>query len=52
MLAEKYEVDVFCGIFVDGWNRGFNLSPALMKKLAERYLELDVDIYCNGSDQV
>jgi hypothetical protein len=52
MLAAKNQLDVFCGIFVDGWNRGFHLTPALLKRLAERYLELDVDIYCDGNKQV
>jgi hypothetical protein len=52
LLAERYQIDVFCGIFVDGWNRGFDLSPALLGRLAERFLKLDVDIYCNGDRPV
>ncbi len=50
-LAAKYELDLFCGLHLGAWNRGFALPPGLLHRLAERHLELDVDIYCVGSDE-
>jgi hypothetical protein len=50
-LAEKYDLDVFCGLQLECWNRGFALSPELLLRLAQRHLELDVDIYYVGSDE-
>jgi hypothetical protein len=47
-LAAKYVLDVSCGLYLAAWNRGFALPPALLRRLAERHLELNVDIYCNG----
>ena len=37
--------DVFCGLFIDNWNEGFTLSPATMRKISERNLEINFDIY-------
>ena len=44
-ITAAYQVDVFCGLFLDGWNEGFELSPELMKKLADRGLPIGFDIY-------
>jgi hypothetical protein len=44
-LTQKYKVDLFCGLFLDDLNRGFSLSPEVLKELAERNLELGFDIY-------
>lgn len=40
-----YRKDVFCGLFLNQWNRGGWLSPELMQRLAERGLRLELDIY-------
>ena len=37
--------DVFCGLFIDNWNEGFTLSPSTMRKISERNLEINLDIY-------
>ena len=37
--------DVFCGLFIDNWNEGFTLSPATLRKISERNLEIDFDVY-------
>jgi len=37
--------DVFCGLFVDNPNEGFALSPTTLRKISERNLEIDFDIY-------
>ena len=38
--------DIFCGLFLNDWNRGLSLSPNLRQRLAERNLSIDFDIYC------
>lgn len=43
--TEKVEVDIFCGLFLDRWNQGFNLTPNMLKKLSERNLIIGFDIY-------
>jgi len=40
-----FDGDVFCGLLLDGWNRGFELSPDLLIKLANRNLRIGFDIY-------
>jgi hypothetical protein len=37
--------DLFCGLFIDRWNEGFELSPSIMKKISDRNLEIGFDIY-------
>ena len=44
-ITSKCDGDVFCGLFLDGWNRGFELSPDLLIKLANRNLRIGFDIY-------
>jgi len=36
---------LFCGLFLDKWNEGFSLTASTLKKLSERGLEIDFDIY-------
>jgi hypothetical protein len=43
--TENIKADIFCGLFLDGWNRGFNLSSNLMKEISDRNLEIGFDIY-------
>jgi hypothetical protein len=47
-LTEKYKADIFCGVWLRNWNRGMGLSPTLMHRLAERGLELGLDIYADS----
>jgi hypothetical protein len=44
-ITQKYKADVFCGLFIDKFNEGFAFSPNIMRKLADRNLEIDIDIY-------
>ena len=46
-VTVQYRVDLFCGVFLNegSWNRGFSLSPKVLKELAERNLEIGFDIY-------
>jgi hypothetical protein len=43
--TENLKADIFCGVFLDDWNRGFSLTSRLMKELSDRNLELGFDIY-------
>ncbi len=44
------EADLFCGLFLDAWNRGVELSPELLQRISERHLRLSLDIY--GSEDI
>ena len=45
-LTTDFRADVFCGVFLEEWSRGFGLSPRLTKMLGERGLEIGFDIFC------
>ncbi|MGV1804126.1 DUF4279 domain-containing protein [Agrobacterium vitis] len=52
MLARRFKVELFCGLFLDDYNAGLGLSPAVMKLLAQRDISLDFDIYSfSGSEE-
>jgi hypothetical protein len=44
-ITKSYKADMFFGLFLDGWNEGFDLSPGTMKKLSDRNLMIGFDIY-------
>jgi hypothetical protein len=44
-LARKYRGNIFCGLFMEGWNEGLVLSTSTLLKLGERGLEIDLDVY-------
>jgi hypothetical protein len=44
-LTTDFKVDIFCGLFLEEFNEGFNLSPEVLKKLSDRNLEIGFDIY-------
>ena len=44
-LTTKYKVDIFCGLFLEDINRGFELSSKMMKALSERNISIGFDIY-------
>ena len=44
-LTSQYHSDLFCGLFMDSWNRGIDFSPQLMAQISARGLTLDLDIY-------
>ena len=44
-LAARFQVDLFCGWFMEGSNEGVSISPATMQVLGERHIELSLDIY-------
>ena len=44
-LTESYQVDLFCGVFLETENRGFGLSVDIMKALSRLGIEIGFDIY-------
>ena len=49
-LAEKHKLDVYCGLHLSEWNRGAELPPALLRRLADQHLTLLLDIYYEGTE--
>jgi hypothetical protein len=50
-LDERYEVQVRFGIHMTGWNRGFDLSPDLIAKVARLHARVGFDIYAYGDEE-
>lgn len=50
-LRAKATLEVFCGLHLGDWNRGADLSAALVARLAERGLGLQFDIYFDGPEK-
>lgn len=48
---EPYNGRISCSLQLKDWNRGLELSPALLKQLAERHLGLGFDIYCDCDEE-
>jgi hypothetical protein len=44
-LTTRYDSDLFCGLSLHDWNRGLELSPEVMKRISERGIALNLDIY-------
>jgi hypothetical protein len=48
-IAERYKLDLFCGLFMQGSNEGLSISPKSLAALGLRQIELGLDIY-GGDD--
>ncbi|MEV5000475.1 DUF4279 domain-containing protein [Nocardioides sp. LML1-1-1.1] len=44
-LAERYDVDLFCGWFMERLNEGVSLAPETLASLGARRIVLDIDLY-------
>lgn len=44
-LARRFDLDLFCGLFMEAENEGGLLSPRTLVALGERGIKLDLDIY-------
>jgi hypothetical protein len=44
-IGARFEIDLFCGLFMEESNEGMGLSPAILQALGERGIELSLDIY-------
>jgi hypothetical protein len=49
-LAERFRVDLFCGLFLSGSTGGEVVSAESMAALGNRRIELGLDIYGGDSD--
>ena len=50
MLRRAFEVKVWFGIHLEGWNRGFEIDPEASKLLAATGGALAFDLYSNGDE--
>ena len=44
-LSTKFEIDLFCGWFMQEGNEGVEISPHTLKVLGERGIVLGIDLY-------
>jgi len=44
-LSRRFEIDLYCGLFMDEANEGLSLSHATLRALADRHIEIGLDIY-------
>ena len=44
-ISKKYEIDLFCGLFMDNGNEGLSISSDSLKSLGLRGIEIGLDIY-------
>ncbi len=52
-LTSTYSVDLFCGLFLESANRGFAISPDVLKSLSDRQVRIGFDVYFDqpGNDR-
>ncbi|MCW8875692.1 MAG: DUF4279 domain-containing protein [Kangiellaceae bacterium] len=48
-LSSSYEINLFCGIFLEKSNEGMDISSSTLTLLADRKVQLSLDIY--GPDE-
>jgi hypothetical protein len=49
-LAQRFKIQIRIGIHTGGWNRGFELSPAVVAILAGTAAPISFDLYMYGDD--
>jgi hypothetical protein len=49
-LSTRFDIDLFCGWFLEERNEGLCVSPHTLRSLGERGIELALDIYA-GDDE-
>jgi hypothetical protein len=49
-LTSSYDVDMFCGAFMQSTNDGLSISPETMLALGSRGIKFDLDIYGPDDD--
>lgn len=49
-LTDTYSASIHCGLFLDQYNEGFELSPRCAQSIAERGLVIAFDIYSGDAD--
>ena len=48
-LASQYDIDLFCGLFMEKENEGLGVSASTLRELGARGIELSLDIYSGDS---
>lgn len=44
-LSARFDIDLFCGLFMNESNEGLSLSADTLRALSERGIEISLDIY-------
>jgi Domain of unknown function (DUF4279) len=47
-LTKRFEADLFCGLWMERWNRCLDFAPQTLLRIGERGLRLDLDIYAEN----
>ena len=47
-ISERFEIDIFCGWFMETSNDGVIISPETLRALSDRGITLMLDIYAPG----
>ncbi len=50
-LEARFDIDLFCGLFMDRKMEGLCISPESLARLGERGIELGLDIYAGDGNQ-
>jgi hypothetical protein len=50
-LKDRYYPDIFCGLFLDSWNRAASISATNLFELGRRGIDLSLDIYSCSSEE-
>jgi Domain of unknown function (DUF4279) len=51
-LSTRFDIDLFCGWFMDKENEGIGVSADTLRCLGERGIELSLDIYAGDGNQI
>lgn len=51
-LTQRFEVDIYCGLFMKGSNKCFYLAPDVLALLGERGIHLGFEIYSDIDNAV
>ncbi|KAM3092386.1 DUF4279 domain-containing protein [Phormidesmis sp. 146-12] len=49
-LTDRFEADLFCGLWLERCNRCLGFFPETLRRIGERKLVLQFDIYADGLD--
>ena len=49
-IADRYDLDLFCGLFMRTGNEGLSIYPPSLMALGARHIELGLDIYGGDDD--
>ena len=49
-LTDRFSASILCGLFLDQYNEGFELSPRICKAVASRGLVIAFDLYSGDPD--